>query len=470
MESLPLELRLLVYRQCVNIRALGLLYANKQFHKEFSPFLLKKDFVLGFHIDPSSSTQVKIINPDNSAWGNHCILDAASSHVDHSILDAMPIDQFKGIRILIDPPSTDDPGQVVRGLLQSTALVTALLPRWANPETIPRTEDDIINPVTRSSTRVPPITVQVRQGKTTRWHTEGSWNRTIPYSHDGISVLGSYPDDYKGFSDLQTILTPLARVRNADAIVFKLPLNAPVASSFDYFKNDLVDLADEDALHVWLDYLLDDMHGPAAAELRRDRFKFWCSEYEYQTGRRFYGIFGDPDRFGGARMALNANPFDLVQKGFHDRFMSAREHVLAAWRDTLRRHGHPVYINPEKYIDFWYHSLRVIELGLRPMLGRDETFWEVCYPSGIEPKSQNDNWENTEQADLVHRLEPPLDTTDSTASQILPAETSGCKHCAQGDLEARKDPLPSHEKMWKYLSTFSLRSFEERRLAPIAAT
>lgn len=131
----------------MNVRAYGLLYVNKQFHNEFSP-LLKEDFVLGFHIDPSSSTKVKIISPDNSAWGGRFVLDAASPHPDYSNLDSMPIDRFNGIRILIDPPSMDDPGQVVRGWLQSNALVAALLPRRADAEKVPRTEEDILVPDT----------------------------------------------------------------------------------------------------------------------------------------------------------------------------------------------------------------------------------------------------------------------------------------------------------------------------------
>ncbi|EXJ72665.1 uncharacterized protein A1O5_03811, partial [Cladophialophora psammophila CBS 110553] len=95
--------------------------------------------------------------------------------------------------------------------------------------------------------------------------------------------------------------------------------------------------------------------------------------------------------------------------------MSAREHVLAAYRDTLRRHGQSVYIYSDKQVEFSYHYR--------------QTFWEVCYPTGIEPKSQNDNWENTEQIDLLHRLEPPESTRDITACQTFPPEIARCKHC-----------------------------------------
>lgn len=211
MDSLPIELRRMIYARCVNIRANGLICVNKQFHNEISPFL-KEDFVLGFHIDPSSSTKVRIVNSDNSAWGDRCVLDAASSHPDYSILDSMPIDQFKGIRILIDSPSMDDPGQLVRGWLQANALLTALLPRWVDADTIPRTEKDILVPHGRSTTRLPRITVQVRDSNREKWHTNGSWNRSIPSYKAWDPVLKTAPKHQSAMSDLEIILTPLTRI------------------------------------------------------------------------------------------------------------------------------------------------------------------------------------------------------------------------------------------------------------------
>ncbi|KAK5057713.1 hypothetical protein LTR84_011714 [Exophiala bonariae] len=173
MESLPSELRCEIYAQCVNIRAYGLMYVNKQFYNEIRP-LLKEDFVLGFHIDPSSSTEVKLISPNNSAWGGQWVLDAASTHTDYSFINRMPLDHFKGIRILIDPPSLNDPGQVVRGWLQSIKLVNALLLDWNTPDLIPKAEEDVWLPHTRLSNRLPPITIQVRETKTVKWHRRGS--------------------------------------------------------------------------------------------------------------------------------------------------------------------------------------------------------------------------------------------------------------------------------------------------------
>ncbi|KIW21014.1 hypothetical protein PV08_01593 [Exophiala spinifera] len=376
----------------------------------------------------------------------------------------MPIDRFKGIHIVIDPPSTDDPGQVVRGWLQSIALVTALIPRFANPYTIPETEKDFFIPDTRLSARLPPVTIQVRNGTNHKWHTEGSWNKTLHH----FPVLKNRPStvlqDERAFSDLKTILTPLARLRNADAIEFELPSAAPVESDFQDFLDSLVLVATEeklfglnlnsdfydndddiqcyeDALHVWFDLLLDDMRGPSAAELRRDRFKFWCSEYEHQLGRRFNGLWRDlpgGGMLGGACWYLDHACCNLVERKFHDRFMSAREHVLAAHRNILRSNRDILYLPLKKEEEFWFHHDRIHCLGLESELGDDETFWEVCYPSGIKPESENYNWESTEHIRIPYRLEAPKDESDDTASQIFPPDIAGCKHCDQDTSERRR--------------------------------
>lgn len=484
MDSLPAELRRMRYAHCVKIRAHGLLYVNRKFHDEFSPLLKKEEFTLGFHIDPSSSTKVTIINPDNSAWGNHCLLDAVSPHPDYSILDSLPIDQFKGIRILIDPPNIHDPGQVVRGWLQSTALVRALLPRWVNADRSPRTKEDIMVPKTRLAARFPPITIQIRDDETRQWQTEGSWNRQLPSFDDWDPVQRKVVENQTGLSDLEVILTPLARLRMADAIALNLPSCAPVDSHFEDFQDRLVDLVTrkeffglelseelewndddvqvhDDTLHVWLDYLLDDMRGPSAANLRRDRFKLWCSEYEYQIGRRVNGVLGEHDNFGGTYFNLDSGISQVIEKSFHDRFMSAREHVNAAYRDLLRRHGHSVYIHADKNVDFSVHFDEVLRRHLLRERGNCVTFWEVCYPAGIEPKSQNDNWEiNTEQINLRHRLQIPLATGIHTASQIFPSRVAFCEHCYddyEEDWSNLEIIMDIHKSQREYLFKLSSR-------------
>jgi hypothetical protein len=400
MDTLGPELRRMVYAQCVKIRAFGLLYANKQYYNEFIPFL-REEFVLAFHIDPSSSsTVVKIINSDNSPWGHACTFDAASLHADYSMVDTMPVDRFKEIRILIDAPDVNDPGQVIRGWLQSNGLTRALLPRWANPDSVPQTEADIFLPVARLTSRLPPLKIQVRDKNSTEWHAGGVWSRSIPSFCSWDPVTKMAPIECEGsnpsYSDLGIILTPLSRVRHAETVVVELPRDAPSTSALKHFMLDLTSygiqkrsfglnrdieaewndddtLAFEDAIHVWLDYLLDGMDGQTAAILRRDRLKLWCSEYEHEMGRHFHGF--EPDFIGGASGFLDNEQLCHITKAFHDRFMSAREHVVEPYRDILRRHGQHVVLSSNKDFDFWCVSEQVKELGINPNLGKRDTFW-----------------------------------------------------------------------------------------------
>jgi len=475
----------MIYAQCIKIRAYELLHINNQFQNEFSSFL--DDFVLGFHIDPSSTT-VNIINPDNSAWGDDFVLDPASPHPDYSILDSMPMDRFKGIRILISPPSMDDPGQVVRGWLQSIALVKALVPSMRD-ETIRRSEQHIEPHDMWSRRRLPLITIQVRNSMKKTWHTEGSWNITLPSYLAWDSVLKTAPKTERAFSDLEIMLLPFTDLSDAITIAIELPTNAPKDSRVDklgdllacrgiqemseMFKavkwNNEDIRAGKHAQRVWLDYLLDDMRGPSAAELRRDRLKFWCPEYEYQITRCILLCWPSP--FDGPWDVLEDKDLhDLIRKSFHDRFMSVHDHILAAYRDALRRHGEWVYIHSDKDFDFEYCLNRLRQLRLCPELGNNETFWEVCYPNGIEPKSQNDNWEKTEQIDRAYRVIPRPWPDDLAAIQMFPPTIGRCKTCGE-DRSMREHTLdygrcdygPQRYELFR----FSTRPGIPLRLGPI---
>nr|KAK5444752.1 hypothetical protein LTR18_004456 [Exophiala xenobiotica] len=423
-ENLPAEVRRDIYAKCVALRDFGLLYANKTFYNEFIPFL-REDFVLAFHIDPSaSSTVVKIINPDNSPWGNRSIIDAASPHPDHSILDAMPVDCFRSIRILVDAPDVNDPGQLVRGWLQSNGLVRGLFPRWADPSSWPRTEADIVIPKGRSTSRLPPVTIQVRDRETAKWHVGGLWNQSVPsYDRwDPVTKTSSFHhSDPRSYSDVAIMLRSFSQIRNTEILAIELPHDAPSTESMDDFTNQLTssciqkrsfgldlreekwndddELGFEDAFHVWLDYLLDDLNGPAAAFLRRDRFQVVVLCTRISDGQ--------------------ASSWLLLPG----------EHVLAAQRDILRRHGHSVALQMDQEIGASHYYDQLKRHGLQANLGTEETFWETCYPDGIEPKSWNENWEDTQQIGLIRRLELPEVATEPTACQTFPPFIGGCKSC-----------------------------------------
>ncbi|EXJ70722.1 uncharacterized protein A1O5_05712 [Cladophialophora psammophila CBS 110553] len=278
MDTFLFELRCMVYAECVKIRAIGLLYANKRFYKEFIQFL-RESIVLGFHIDLSApSTAVKLINSDNFQWGNNCTIDATSPHPDYGMLDRIPVDRFGGIRILID-------AHRMSPTLAYLFEVGCNATDWS--------------PESRG------------------WHFRGAWNRKVPNysSWDPVTKTASIRHEGSN-SEEEITLRPFSRIRYTEPVTIELPRNTPWERPVNNLKAGLVKscslkrsfgldlrpeaewsdddtLAIEDALHVWLDCLLDDMEGPTAALLQRDRLKFWRSGYEYQMGWHFHGFVLD---------------------------------------------------------------------------------------------------------------------------------------------------------------------------------
>ncbi len=128
-----------------------------------------------------------------------------------------------------------------------------------------------------------------------------------------------------------------------------------------------------------------------------------------------------------------------MKQTFHDRFMSAREHVVAAYRNVVRRHGSnkAVILPTHKDYPANYDCREVEKLGTDiKSVNIDQTFWETLYPHGIDPKSQNDYWEDTAQELIPYRLEPP-ERSDATAGWMFPAHVGRCKHCDPKSLQWR---------------------------------
>ncbi|KIX97466.1 uncharacterized protein Z520_06918 [Fonsecaea multimorphosa CBS 102226] len=466
MDTFPYEIREIVYTECVKVRALDLLYASKRFYSEFSPFL-REGFVLGFHIDPAApATEVKLINADDNPWGNYSTIDATSAHPNYDILDWMPVDRFKGIRVLIDAPDSRDPGQLVRGWLQTNRLVEVLLPRWVGRWWLPRREIDIHVPEGRSTRRLPPFTIEVRdRGEFRQWHDGQAWKHSVPDYRawdPGTQTAAIMPQGAN--SDLEIILAPFARIRDADAVTINLPRDAPSEGRVDALIEVLIasgrlqipfglnvpdgepwdnerTLGAGNTLRVWLDYLLDDMAGPTAAMLRRDRFQYWCPTYEFVMGQCFHGFqdrrdIGIPeelqrDGIGSAHWVLDGDLFNLIVESWHDRFMSARAHFVAGFRDALRRHGQRVFVGPNMEAAYWYYRDELSQRGLlrADVVGNYHTFWETCYPQGIPPKLRNDEWEDTTNILPEHyRLVPPEPLAD-TAAETFPIHIGSCNVC-----------------------------------------
>jgi hypothetical protein len=430
LDDLPFEIRTQIYAECVQQRHFGLLYSSKEIYREFIP-LLRGKFVLSFHLDPGESemsssryttdSRVHIVNKYSQSWGHaRNEINTASPHRDE-ILDDMPIDEFGKIRILIDAPNSRDPGQIVRVWNQCSRLMSALLPQWKSVVDIPETEADLIIPRGRKTSELPAIEIVLRESGAKTWNAK-TWN-------SGDNLNHSFPSydswDYATqpgcilpegqYSDLEVVLMPFCRIRNATSVTVRLPPNCPnnryinairtflsvetkwsvpfgkldhssgqssfVSGSFlwgswddqdevvEGFEDDETILSREHVMSAWLDYLLDDMDGDTARLLRRERFENWCSAYEFQHARILTGMPATRSQwFGSAYGFESSSMMDRICTSFYDRYVGGM---------NLKQHH------------------------VRRLLCEDAFAWTDCFPDGVDRKSSlGDFWPDTQPFDF----------------------------------------------------------------------
>lgn len=441
LSCLPGEIRNVIYHECAQLRSTGLLFTNKQIYSEAIPPLEEK-FVLSFLIDPAaSSSTVKIVNQNGQPWGHggRNTVDARSPHPDH-VLQTMPIDKFAKIRLFIDAPNPKDPGQLVRAWYQTTRLLAALLPRWRDLNKLPRTAEDIVVPEGRKTTKLPPVEITFRETGHRKWSINAALNHSLPsykgWDADGQSV-SKVPDN--GHSDMEVLLTPFLRIRDAASLKVQLPSDACPESQLgdlisllqelavssipfgmnlclgaeDNCRDDDECLAREDALHIWLDCLLDDMDGPTAALVRRERFQHWCPEYEHQLGCRLDGFHG-PKRWvvGGPASLMHPELVDLIAGQFSARFAAGWLHERLARSEWNCR---------------WRPPGESKEEASEPNL------WEKYFPTGIINRFGNANWGHYPDAPWHFPMYPQAQRGHSTLTAdrlVGEFSESPCRECA----------------------------------------
>ncbi|EXJ94112.1 hypothetical protein A1O1_02505 [Capronia coronata CBS 617.96] len=396
----------MIYDACAQQRSTGLLLANKQIYNEFIPLLAEK-FILSFHIDPAaSSSVVEIVNQDGEPWGSGTrnMVDARSPHPDN-VLETMPIDIFRRMRIVIDAPNPKDPGQLIRAWYQLTRLLAALLPRWRDMNKLPTTTEDIVLPEGRETTQLPHVDVIFRQTGQRKWAwgTETRLNHSLPSFHHWDDATNSVQLVLDGpHSDLEVLLIPLRRIRDATSLNVHMPPNTysdpelrqlvsvvqqSAKSEIPFGLNQCLDevsefrdddecLGMEDALHFWFDFLLDDLSGKAAAMVRRERFQYWCAEYEHQLGYHLDGFCGPKqDVIGSPAAFMDIDLVDHIANQFFSRYAAGYHMYQTGHRNFRCSH------------QYWEKECERDDTRLR------EVLWEKCYPNGIAPKSLNPDWD-----------------------------------------------------------------------------
>ncbi|KAL2433271.1 hypothetical protein ABEF95_002854 [Exophiala dermatitidis] len=469
LEQLPGELRNTIYEALILQRGPQLAYTSKQIYNEIIPYLEEK-FVLGFHIDPAvSSSVVHIINQSGRPWGtgNQNTFDARSPHINQS-LEMLPIDKFKQVRFIIDAPNPKDPGQLVRVWYQVTRLLDAILPRWRDPNQLPQDQRAIVVPKGRQDSKLPAIEITFRETGERTWGGHDMLNHSVPSYENWVENIHSAqisPDSR--YSDVAVILTPFLRLRNAASLQVHLPAAAssdlhirfimklleeragsdiPFGMDLDE-QEDIADawcLAMQNTLHVWLDCLLDDLRGPTANLLRRDRFQYFCPEYEYKLGTCLQGFEDFRGRHGiGGLGSISEDLWQHVVGQYFSRLAAAYKH---------RQMAHARY---GKWNNFAKRNESQPEESFASGL------WEKWYPRGIAAKSLNIGWKDYETLPWFWRAFPVADRRQATACTILGEFNAGCSDCVGDSSREHRMSSVLQWRLWAYINGTLIAAEEE---------
>ena len=378
LEILPPEVRANVFQHCIINASISILRCSKALHAEFIP-QLHEGFELEILVDPTAVlSSMRILNQRSR------FLYCLSNHRDGT-LDAWPVDRFKGLKTVVEAPDPSDPGQLVRCWTQVTSLVSSLSPRWRDPAALPKFLSrgwDVVVGSGRLSRKLPPVTIEFRDvencGDVRRWTSDSPyksgerlWNHSVPSYNEwnsdehwdpnlaGGAIRLPLADPRRGFrhSDVDINSMAFSRIRKAERLELEFPANwalpedkdGDVQSRIRLLKqfnklyqpfgccpsredgiDDDLGLSSEDAMHLWLDYLLDDLQGFTAAILRRQRWQAWCCEHEQQMGLRFNGFRMDRDQIshhgnivvGGPKYLHHPGLVDVIREAFCDRFLA----------------------------------------------------------------------------------------------------------------------------------------------------
>lgn len=356
--TLPPEVRAMIFRDHMATHSTNLLLANHSLYLEFITNL-NEDFELVFVADPTDYySRVRIVSVLNQS---ERVVECLGYHRD-AILDDWPVDQFNSVTIDIEAPDVEDAGQLVRCWRQVTSLISALGPKWRYPRFFPLGSTGLKRGKGRKNWGLPPITVNFKdvvtvanavvnpdpngKGKESRRWTRDSpwqrgerlWNHSVPRPSDWDddwdedTLLASWTkkasvesESAPAGSDIEIILSAFLELRGAQSFKVNLPPSGPSITHSVHVRGllaliqhsverdaslesrsqiemgmDISTLIRVDCEHLWLDYLLDDLEGPTAAIMRRQRLQAWCCEYEYLTMERLEGYYRGWDVVGGA--------------------------------------------------------------------------------------------------------------------------------------------------------------------------
>ncbi len=297
----------------------------------------------------------------------------------------LPYERLKSIEIEFGAPNPADAGELIGTWVRVVWIVNLL----------------------QHADKLPNIEIRATETPGRCWHIGDKLNKSI----EG-------PDSYDIPTDLELLLMPFRNLRNVQQVKVQVPITVPKHGGLDKViktieiktgstlpfgtqldhddgANDMILASEEDTWSVWLDYVLDDLPGPAAAMCRRERFSHWCDEYEADSLARIHdigslgGTFMENDRrrqmedgFVERRRAVCAfNPMahdDFEhswnvdrQREYHEPLTYARpwswDWSSYVWREWYAENGIPRKSSPEYQNRMQDWSYQMEQRGIRPL-------------------------------------------------------------------------------------------------------
>jgi hypothetical protein len=299
--DLPVELRIMIFRESIKQRSISMLYLNKALYHELLPELY--DFhVFKIAIDPSDLDFRVALFDDTESF-----LPVQSDHIRQPsclVGKKIPFDKLRKIEIDVLAPDHREPAQLICAWMQITRLLAWLLPQ-AKSASLPLVESQIKPAINNTGLRLPHVHISFieQEGR--------QWKKSIARGPGQPEMI-----------DLNVLLSALRRIRYARGLSVMIPdacktdhlseycseteRLATRQSPFGSQPEDSRIQSIEDFLHTNLESILDDLEGPLAAQLRLQRFANWCTHSEDCHQRRISGHAypNRPGQFGGIQNAV----------------------------------------------------------------------------------------------------------------------------------------------------------------------
>lgn len=312
---LPKEIRILIWKELFpecrgtdvirrSKKALAILRTNHQLNMEITSEMYARR-VLTFHLTsgalltssnprPNQPSTIEVYDQLGTSWS---LYPRYHQPVDEqaylsSVWKDLPFHKLKATRFEVEAPDPNDPAQLILIWNKLCWLMDTL----QHVKSFSRIEVHALESAERS------------------WLFEGGLQQSL------INKLPSTMGD--DFTDLEILLSPFLRLRNAQRIELRNPgdgkdqmldeltenIRHKAVSTIpfgQYVNDDDTDdemiISDEDTWTVWFDHILDDLPGPSAPFIRLERFWNWGAQYERNMWCLIQGKCG----MGGALLSVS---------------------------------------------------------------------------------------------------------------------------------------------------------------------